>query len=514
MTRCPLTVGTILICLAVAGGGVRESVARSPRDHAPDRQSPLIVVGPFLQSATPTSITVVWETNGEEESRVDYGTTPALGQTAHGSVVDGSAGSLIHKTIIADLNPGTYYYYRVTTAGTASAVLHFRTPPLSSWESSYRFLAYSDSQNDGANPAKHTEIVNDGMIDFVAENFGPDMSDEIAFVLHAGDLVSSGSVYSQWKTQFFDEAQNLLQYTPLYPVFGNHEQDSMNYFKYFSLPENGTPGFHGHWYHVDYSNARIIALDSNTGYRNQEQLDWLDVVLADACGEPDIDFVFAHNIDYWGEFANADYPEFQRSLVEWGFVLVEIEAGGQPRLRLRRISRGNEVVPKDNEVVDEVTVRVVNIPPDIPEAVFPTPEQSPVDPDAVALLGSAYADPEGDGHLEAHFQLTTATGDYSEPLIDEWRRFENLYSPPGASGIFDGYFSVDTEEGSDITRSTPVMLQPASTYHWRVRYRDEGLRWSDWSAESSFDTGQASFGGNLLVNPGTRARRASAATSW
>ena len=564
MIRLPLPVVTVLVCLAMAGGNLHADV----HEPAPGRQPPSIVVGPFLQSATPTSIMVVWETTSEAESRVDYGTTPALGQTAYGSVADGFAGSLIHETLITDLDPDTYYYYRASTAGTASAVLHFRTPPLPSSEMPFRFLAYSDTQNDGANPAKHSEIVNDGMIDFVTESFGPDMSDEVAFVLHAGDFVVAGSVYSQWKTQFFDEAQDLLQYTPLYPVLGNHEQDSINYFKYFSLPKNGTAGFYGHWYYVDYSNARIIALDSNTGYRVQEQLDWLDLILADACVEPDIDFVFAQlhhpyksepwtpgetdytgevigrleqfstdcgkpsihffghthaysrgqsrdhdhlwvnvasgegNIDYWGEFANADYPEFQRSLVEWGFVLVEIEAGGQPRLRLRRVSRGNEVVQKDNEVVDDVTIRIVNIPPDMPEAVFPTPVQSPIDPDTVTLVGSTYSDPDGDGHLEVHFQLTATAGDYSAPVVDEWRRFENLYSPPGASGMSDGYFSVDTEEDADITRSTSFTLQPAATYHWRVRYRDEGLRWSDWSAESSFDTGQSSVGGNLLINPG------------
>ncbi len=569
------SIPALLILLVVIGPGMPgdvhahvDELAASAHEDAGPRQVPSIAVGPFLQSATPTSVVVVWETTSGTESRVDYGTTSAVDQPAHGTAADGAAGSVIHKTGLAGLSPDTYYHYQVSTLGTTSAVLQFRTPPLASSEKSFRFLAYSDSQQDGSNPAKHLEIVNDGMIAFVHEQFGEDLADEVAFVLHAGDLVNSGSIYEQWKTQFFDESQNLLQYAPLYPVFGNHEQDSVNYFKYFSLPKNGSLGFEGHWYYVDYSNIRVIGLDSNGAYRIQEQLDWLDLVLGDACVEPDIDFVLAQlhhphkseawtpgeidytggvisrleqfstdcakpsvhffghthaysrgqsrdhdhlwvnvatgegNIDYWGEFANADYPEFQRSFVEWGFVLVEIEAGGQPRLRLRRISRGNEIVARDNEVVDDITIRIANLPPDLPTTEFPTLVHSPIDPDAVGLLGSGYSDPDGDPHLEAHFQVTASEGDYSAPVVDQWRRFENLYAPPGATGALDGFYSVDTEAGSDIRRSTAVVLSPASTYHWRVRYRDAGLRWSAWSAESSFFTGASSFGTNLLINPG------------
>jgi hypothetical protein len=207
-------------------------------------------------------------------------------------------------------------------------------------------------------------------------------------------------------------------------------------------------------------------------------------------------------IRYWGEYANFDYPEIQKTLLEWGFVLVEVEAGGEPRLRLKRLSRGNDVMAADNEVVDDITIRAGNLSPAFPEPLFPTPAQSPVDPDAVALLASPFSDPDGDGHLESHFQVTSSQGDYSAPVMDEWRRFENLYSPPGATGMSDGYYSVDTVAGDGITSSSPAMLQPGAIYYWRARYRDGALGWSEWSSESSFSTGQSSYGDNLLVNPG------------
>ena len=55
------------------------------------------------------------------------------------------------------------------------------------------------------------------------------------------------------------------------------------------------------------------------------------------------------NIDYWGEYAQADYSEFTVTQDEWGFVLVEVEAGDEPEFVLKRISRGNENTFRDNE---------------------------------------------------------------------------------------------------------------------------------------------------------------------
>ena len=77
------------------------------------------------------------------------------------------------------------------------------------------------------------------------------------------------------------------------------------------------------------------------------------------------------NIDYWDEYAQADYDEFTVTQDEWGFVLVELDAGEAPQFRLRRVSRGNEVLFRDNEVRDEITVRRYNNPPQTPQALSP-----------------------------------------------------------------------------------------------------------------------------------------------
>jgi hypothetical protein len=550
--------------LADLGGAHAAGVPGDPPDHGGSD----FHVGPILQTATPTSIWIVWESLSGEESRVDYGPTDTLGSTAFGDAIQSNGASRIHRTQLVGLTPDTPYYYNCTTGSRTSETYRFRTPPLPDAEQPFRFAAMSDTQADGGNPDKLAEVTVDGVIAFVRSTFGPILEDELAFMMNAGDLVSSGDSYDQWKHDFFDESEPLYHHIPLYPVFGNHEGDTHWFLDYFHLPENGSAGYQDHWYYSDYGNVRIIGLDSNSGYTNQTQLTWLASVLADTATSDDIDFVFAQlhhphkselwtpgettfsgdvvgllerftedsgkpsvhffghthgysrgqsrdhqhlwvniasgegNPDYWGEYPQADYDEFQYSTPDWGFVLVEVEAGAAPRFTLSRISRGNEFISRENEVLDTITLRMGNGAPEQPTGVYPTIADSPVSPDGLMLQASGFADPDADEHWESHFQVTATSGDYSSAVIDEWNRFENWYSPPDATGPSTGYYSVNTVADPDVTHVSVAGLQANQTYYWRVRYRDEGLEWSDWSDEVEFNTGESTFGPNLLANPG------------
>lgn len=539
--------------------------------HAATAQElpPEIRVGPFLQQATPTSIWIVWETTFGDESRVDYGPLESLGSVANGFPGPGLEASRIHQTQLTGLAPDTTYFYRVTTGAAVSQIEHFRTPPLREAEKPFRFVAYSDNQRDDGNPTEHGQIVRDGVIRYVNQNYGPELSDELAFVLNAGDLVDDGWVYADWKGDYFDEAQPLISRIPSYPVLGNHEGSSPFYFQYFRLPENGTPGFLEHWWYTDYGNVRVIGLDSNDFFRwIPAQETWLQGVLDQACADPYIDFVFAElhhpykselwlpgeadftgraisrlerfstdckkpsihffghthaysrgqsrdhrhlwvnvasaegNIDYWGEEPNADYPEFQRSFPEWGFALVEVEAGDDPSFTLKRISRGNEIVPRDNELRDQITIRLHEQRPSTPVAVSPLDVDEPVAPESVTFAATPFHDPEGQSLLESHFQVSADPDDFSAPVAERWLRVENWYAPPGATGRDTGYYSVNTVTDPDVTHAELTNLPPERELYWRVRYRDDGLTWSAWSAPATFRTGPSSLGPNLLRNPG------------
>ncbi len=46
-------------------------------------------------------------------------------------------------------------------------------------------------------------------------------------------------------------------------------------------------------------------------------------------------------IDNWGEYAQQDYKEYSKSTDDYGFVLVEVEAGENPQFLLSRVSHGS-----------------------------------------------------------------------------------------------------------------------------------------------------------------------------
>jgi hypothetical protein len=518
------------------------------------------IVHPFLGKATPTSIHIAWETSNGTNTRVTYGTTKSMGSTVNGSWSTGFGAARVHHVDVEGLQPDTRYFYRCVSSPYSSEINTFRTPPAGPSGETFTFSVYSDCQY-GSNGVKHYEVINDGIIDFYADEYGGNIEDSLAFVMIPGDLVSTGSTYSHWTDHFFGQAANLYKNVPLYPALGNHEANADLYYLYFDLFDNAPAGLDEHCYWFDYENTRVITLDSN-GYGDQDQLDWLDGILADACADEDIDFVFVQfhhphkseawtpgerswstavvsrveqfstdcgkpsihffghthsysrgqsrdhdhlmvnvatgmgSIDYWWDYPNHDYEEFQITLQEWGFVQLEVTTGDDPSFRLRRVSRGNDYVFRDNEITDEITVRVNNTKPDDPTTVSPTLADGAIPGDNVVLDGSLFVDADGDPGLESRWQVATSPGSFGSPVIDEWKRRENWYRPPNG----DGWYSVDTVTDPDITRITlDEPLPGCSTLYWRVQYRDEALGWSDWSSPAAFSTAESSAGNSAPI---------------
>jgi PKD repeat protein len=110
-----------------------------------------------------------------------------------------------------------------------------------------------------------------------------------------------------------------------------------------------------------------------------------------------------------------------------------------------------------------------NLPPNTPS------NDSPANgaPDVIltpTLTSSGFTDPDaGDTHAASQWQIRTSSGDYSSPLYDSGTDVSNLTSIVVPSGELD-YSTI---------------------YYWHVRYQDNNLEWSAWSAETSFTTGSA-----------------------
>jgi hypothetical protein len=113
-----------------------------------------------------------------------------------------------------------------------------------------------------------------------------------------------------------------------------------------------------------------------------------------------------------------------------------------------------------------------------------------VNPNCLILKANPFMDPDNDAFGAAHWQVAPTCSDFSQPVVDSWKQYENRY------------FEVDLQAGDDLTDERVTDLQPASSYCWRVRYRDQSLAWSAWSTPMPFVTGATAETPNLLVNPG------------
>jgi hypothetical protein len=83
------------------------------------------------------------------------------------------------------------------------------------------------------------------------------------------------------------------------------------------------------------------------------------------------------------------------------------------------------------------------------------------------LQSSTFSDPDsGDTHAASQWQITSISGDYSNPVFDSSADAEHLTQIEILSGVL-GY---------------------SNTYYWRVRHQDNHVTWSEWSAEASFTT--------------------------
>ncbi|AUP80563.1 fibronectin type III domain-containing protein [Flavivirga eckloniae] len=503
------------------------------------------LVQPYLQDATPNSIKIMWETALGEESIVEWGSTKKLGKKTTGTANDINFGkSRIHEVKIQGLKRFTNYYYRVKTGRLVSDIFQFKTPPFANDEGSFNILAMSDMQHDFNHPDKFSEIVNDGVLSYLKHEFKGDVPNNLALVMIPGDLVKDGDEYDQWKNYFFNPAEKLFAEVPVYPVLGNHEKNSTFYFKYFSLPENGTPAYAEHWWYKDYGNTRIIGLNSNKGFRDiKTQLEWLEKLLKDTENNDDIDFVFAqlhhpHKSELWipGEI------DFTGEVIK---VLEAFTTGsGKPSLHFfghtHGYSRGQSKDHKhlwinvasaggaiDNwgefkgKDYDEFTVTqdeygfvMVEVENNNNDPKFTIKRISrgnesklrnnelrdsitiykkprkPLSPKAIAPHDENIAVTDiilkASPFKSEHSKAFHAASHWQ---VSKSKEFEDLILDSWKQSE-NWYYMENRQKHDDLTDEKITRLEPGTTYYWRVRYRDQNLNWGDWSNTLNFKTQQ------------------------
>jgi hypothetical protein len=244
--------------------------------------------GPYLQWVTGGTIVVAWDQDAPSTPEVRYGLQQPLSQ-----VSTSSASGTHHEVTLSGLQAGSIYTYAVYQGNKKlSAELSFRSAPPPS--APFRFLAFGDTRSDHVEHQKQV--------------YAMTLEQDVGFYVNTGDLVASGDVQSDWDT-FFTVEYPLISYVPLFPVIGNHDEDSGDYSlfaKHFVI--KGSSPAPEAYYAFSYGNSRFVVLDSHVhvdpwylcilqgklydGCFKAGQLNWLKQELQQADADPAILHIF------------------------------------------------------------------------------------------------------------------------------------------------------------------------------------------------------------------------------
>lgn len=258
---------------------------------------------PYLLTLDPDSeMDICWLTSGDGEGSIEIGETDALGETVKATQykINGMRTSAkadgyddeptknpeldVYQQIatVKNLKPDTTYYYRATTTvdgkTETTKTYNFKTAPEKGGD--FTFALLSDLQMKAESPATVKQI-------------GQNKPD---FIIYEGDMGNTPWKAGEWfdldncfikpeedgKTWFEimqqeEDGAELLQYTPIFTVPGNHEVDDQRVFSdkeraaknddwslsiYMQLfrplyPEQEYAKGGKHWYSVDYGDLHI-----------------------------------------------------------------------------------------------------------------------------------------------------------------------------------------------------------------------------------------------------------------
>lgn len=269
----------------------------------------------YLNSGTPNSVIVRWQTDVPCDSKVRYGLSPS-NLTMQTTVIPYTTE---HAVTISGLQPETVYYYSIGTSGNelspASASQYFKTSPVVGTSKPFRFWAIGDAgMSDG-----NQRAVRDG---FLMYNENQHLDGWILLGDNAyGSGISDGT-QSCYQTAVFDHMYaSIISKTVCWPSLGNHEYNNHipfspapAYFDIFNLPTNGEAGGVASgtekYYSYNYGNIHFIVLDSYDESRsaNGPMATWLLSDLQQTTSEWII--AYWHHPPYTKGSHDSDNPNF------------------------------------------------------------------------------------------------------------------------------------------------------------------------------------------------------------
>ncbi|MFC1609909.1 metallophosphoesterase, partial [Myxococcota bacterium] len=409
-------------------------------------------INPWVQLVTPTGAWVQWETESAADHCIAWGTTPETAATACGDPVGGNNGSMIHEVELSPLSPETRYYYRVllgrvldfVTPAAQDTEAPVRFVVLSDPQQDDRYPhIFSEVIHAGVIDFVSTEVGPDlaqaltAVLvsgDLIPEGEEYDQWQEM-FFRPAADLMAHVAFYPvqgnhdvtslSFRSYFhlpenygstlcdeyhwyldisnvriigIDTANPVCMLNVLSWLSETLDAASADPAIDFVFAQFHHPYRSELWPHGDVIAAGLLvhALEDFTAASDKPSVHFFGHTHGFSRGQSrDVRHLWVNaasaggNIDHWGEYDQVDLDEFSLSIDDYGFVLVDVWAGDDPGFRLRRVSRGDEVVTVDNEIVDDITVHRYDVAPETPVALSPR-DASAVASNAVTLSASSF----------------------------------------------------------------------------------------------------------------------------
>ncbi|MBC7367217.1 MAG: metallophosphoesterase family protein [Undibacterium sp.] len=292
-----------------------------------------VVRGPYLQSATPTSLVIRWRTDNADTSYVRH----RLAKDQLTLTTKAERVTTEHVVQLNGLQPGAKYFYAVGGAP--------EKPNADGDEKPLKAPVYSFTAPPPVGPAKPTRVwvLGDPGTKNAAQlavrdaynKFAADLPADLWLML--GDNAYPDGTDYDYQKAVFEIYPETLRTRPLRPALGNHDGHSANsdtqsgpYYDFFTLPTRGQAGGVASgteaYYAFDYANIHFICLDSHHTERTADgaMMQWLKADLAATTREWIV--TFFHQPTYTKGTHDSDR---ERQLIEMRQVFLPVvEAGG------------------------------------------------------------------------------------------------------------------------------------------------------------------------------------------
>jgi 3',5'-cyclic AMP phosphodiesterase CpdA len=215
---------------------------------------------PYLQTVTPSGITIRWRTDQPTTSRVRFGTNL---YNLNQQVTDATS-TTDHVVTLTGLLSATKYYYSVgSSAGDlmVSSDQYFQTSPVTGSVGPVRIWALGDF---GAGTSNQQMVLQ--------QYQQVEYSRPADIWLWLGDNAYNQGFDDQYQQYVFNTYTSILKHLPSWPTPGNHEyigvhtNFNIDYYKIITVPQQGEagglPSGSKQNYSFNYANIHFVSLDS------------------------------------------------------------------------------------------------------------------------------------------------------------------------------------------------------------------------------------------------------------